>query len=355
MGKLRVGVIFGGQSGEHEVSLMSAINVIRAMDKGKYEIVMIGITKDGHWYLYEGDPEKIPTGEWQQNCIKAFLPPDAGIGGLLVFDRGEVRKYPLDVVFPVLHGPRGEDGTIQGLFELARIPYVGCGVLSSALGMDKVYTKHILKVFGIPHADFEVVHRRDLEEIENITARVEERFGYPCFVKPANLGSSVGITKAHNKDELIYGLRLASTYDRKILVERFIDALEIECSVLGNEEPVVSPPGQIIPSNEFYDYVAKYFDGGKSKLLIPAPISEELSERIKEIALKTYRALDCSGMARVDFLVDRHTEEIYVNEINTIPGFTKISMYPKLLELSGISYSELIDRLIELALKRFEK
>ncbi|MCG0275371.1 MAG: D-alanine--D-alanine ligase [Thermosediminibacteraceae bacterium] len=353
MEKLRVGVIFGGQSGEHEVSLMSATSIINVMDKSKYDIIPIGITKDGRWHLFLGDVSKIKDGSWIEEAVPVFLPPDPTFKCAISLKDGVETRYYLDVIFPVLHGPRGEDGTVQGLFELMNIPYVSCGVGSSAVCMDKVFSKKLLKQEGLPVVDFKVFYKKDLPQgLSDMVIEVEKSFGYPCFVKPANLGSSVGVSKAHNREELKSAIMLAAEFDRKILVERFIPAREIECSVLGNDNPVASLPGEIIPSEEFYSYTAKYFDGGKSKLLIPAPLSAEETEKIRNLAIRAYKALDCSGMARVDFLISKVTGVIYINELNSIPGFTSISMYPKMWEASGLSYKELIDRLIELAIER---
>lgn len=363
--KIRVGVIFGGRSSEHEVSLMSARSVMAAMDKTKYEIIPIGITKTGRW-LTSGDPmlqltagsAAAETPQLPQEAATPEAPDGAPKSEALVAIAGAsspARPSPIseiDVIFPVLHGPYGEDGTIQGLLELADIPYVGAGVLASAVGMDKVLFKDLMRAHNIPVADYRLVLRSRWErEPEAVMDELEAAFPYPMFVKPANLGSSVGVTKAHNRAELAAGLAEAAQYDRRLLVERGLDAREIEVSVLGNEDPIASVPGEIIPSREFYDYAAKYLDNA-SELLIPAPIPPETAERARELALRVYRAVDGAGMARVDFLLERTTGELYVGEINTIPGFTAISMYPKLWEASGIPYSELIDRLIQLALER---
>lgn len=340
-----VAVVFGGQSGEHEVSLMSSSNVINAMDKEKYEIVMIGITKKGKWMIYTGPVDKIQKGQWEhdkEHLIEGFS-----------MDHPILKS--IDVVFPVLHGPRGEDGTVQGLFELANVPYVGCGVLSSAVGMDKIYTKALYEMAGLPQGKYLYLMRSKWrEEQGEAINRIEDQLKYPVFIKPANMGSSVGITKAHNRGELIQGMDEAAKYDRKILLEEFIDCREVECAVLGNDEPEASVVGEIIPSNEFYDYNAKYFDDGKSRLIIPAPLDEKTSETIRRLAVKAFKAIDGSGLARVDFFVEKQTGRVYINEINTLPGFTNISMYPKLWEYGGLPYSKLIDRLIELAIERFE-
>lgn len=356
--KLRVGVIFGGRSGEHEVSLVSAKGVMNAIDKDKYEVVPIGITKDGRW-LASGDPHKaLSSGVSAESYPAALLaePSQQGLMRLEEQQRGRglraVRESWLDVVFPILHGPYGEDGTVQGLLELAGIPYVGAGVMASAVGMDKSIFKALMRAHGIPVVRDLLVKRLAWEkEPEETILRIESEIGYACFVKPANLGSSVGISKARNRSELHAALREAARYDRKLIVEVAIDAREIEVSVLGNDDPIASVPGEIIPCNEFYDYAAKYVDD-RSELLIPAPIPDETAAQARQMAVDAYLAIDCAGLARADFLMDRATDHLYVNEVNTIPGFTPISMYPKLWEATGISYTELIDRLIQLALER---
>lgn len=352
--KLNVAVLFGGKSGEHEVSLMSATNVIRAMDKAKYNIYMIGITKQGKWMAYEGDVDKIIDGTWEKEAEK--LERKETIDLLFSeFFKGDSRSR-MDVVFPVLHGPNGEDGTIQGLLELLDVPYVGCGVTTSALGMDKAFSKQLFHAAGLPVCNYDVIMKTDiLKDINGTVGRIEAKFSYPVFVKPVNMGSSVGISKAHDREELVAALREASKYDRKVLIEEFINCREIECSVLGNNEPMVSGVGEIIPSHEFYDYEAKYFDDGKSILIIPAKLEEEKLAEIRSIAQKAYTVLDCCGMSRVDFFLEKGTDKVYLNEINTIPGFTKISMYPKLWDAAGISYGELIDRLIDLSLEMYNQ
>ena len=357
---LRVGLIFGGRSGEHEVSLLSAQGVMNAMDKAKYEVVPIGITKAGQW-LASGDPFKaLSSGAMAESNPALILaePSERGLMRLEELAQEEaltaVQVSQLDVVFPILHGPYGEDGTVQGLLELAGIPYVGAGVAASAVGMDKVLFKKVMEAQGVPVVPYVVILRRTWERQPDVVLdRIEAEVGYDCFVKPANLGSSVGISKAHDRAELRVALDDAARYDRKLLVEVAVDAREIEVSVLGNDEPMASVPGEIVPCNEFYDYAAKYLDG-ESDLLIPAPIPAGTAETILELAVEAYRAIDCAGMARVDFLLDRETGGVYLNEVNTLPGFTPISMYPKLWEASGISYPELIDRLIQLALERHE-
>lgn len=364
--KLRVGVIFGGRSGEHEVSLISAKGIMNAMAKEKYEIIPIGITKEGRW-LTSGDPMKVlqstlakGAGEQDERNPERGEGTEAGKRELMPADRRELvpgtheAGFPqVDVVFPVLHGPFGEDGTVQGLLELANIPYVGAGVLGSALGMDKIAMKAIFRSYGLPVVEHLALKRKDWErDPKAMMGLIEREVGYPCFIKPANLGSSVGVTKVHDRSELAPALNLAARYDRKMLAERAVNAREIEVSVLGNDDPIASVPGEIVPCREFYDYVAKYIDD-RSKLIIPADLPPELTRRIQELAIAAFLAVDCAGMARVDFLLDKDTGELYIGELNTIPGFTPISMYPKLWEASGISYSELIDRLIELALERY--
>ncbi|NMB40337.1 MAG: D-alanine--D-alanine ligase [Firmicutes bacterium] len=355
MGKrLKVGVLFGGQSSEHAISLLSAAAVIAAMDQSKYEIVPIGITEDGRW-LAGGDPlETLREKNIPGNSFFASLITDPTNPGLILLEReGPEHKFlPLDAVFPVLHGPYGEDGTVQGLLELAGIPYVGAGVLSSAVGMDKVVMKILFQHWGLPIGDFLYFKFREWNENKKaLIKEIEEKLGYPCFVKPANLGSSVGISKAADKRELIAAIEKALRYDYKIIIEAFIHGREIECSVLGDAKPIASLPGEIIPGAEFYDYHAKYIDDS-SRLIIPAPLKPEVQNTIKNYAIKAFLAVECSGMGRIDFFYQEQEDKVYVNEINTIPGFTKISMYPKLWKASGISYSELIDRLIEIALEK---
>ena len=358
MDKLKVGLIFGGRSGEHEISILSAQGVMGAINQEKYEIVPIGITKDGRW-LAAGDPMKaLTSGEAAESNPAALLAEPSQRGLIRLEERGRQRALraiqvsQIDVAFPILHGPYGEAGTVQGLLELAGIPYVGAGVLASAVGMDKVVFKDVVRAHGLPVPAYAVLKRKGWEEDPaGGAARVEAEIGYPCFVKPANLGSSVGITKAHNRAEVVLALTEAARYDRKLLVEAAIDAREIEVSVLGNDEPIASLPGEIVPSNEFYDYAAKYIEQG-SQVLIPAPIPPETAERAQKLAIQAFLAIDCAGMARVDFLLDRLTGKLYLNEMNTIPGFTPISAYSRMWEASGVPYTELISRLIDLALER---
>jgi len=351
--KLRIGIIFGGQSGEHEVSLTSAKGIMNAIDRNKYEVVPIGISKTGEW-LSGGDVHRrLLDAAAGHPVIKGEHHPAETLAesslALPIDETG-----PLDVVFPVLHGPFGEDGTVQGFLELVGIPYVGAGVTASAAGMDKAICKDIFRAHGLPIVIHRTFLRRQWQaDPERALAECEEAIPYPMFVKPANMGSSVGIHKAKNREQLRAGLNDAARYDRKLIVEQGLDAREIEVSVLGNDDPIASVPGEIIPSREFYSYAAKYIDAS-SELLIPAPISLEHTELIQKLAVMAFQAVDCSGLARCDFLLEKSSGEVFINELNTMPGFTPISMYPKLWEASGIPYSELIDRLIELALERFK-
>ena len=353
--KIRVGVIFGGRSAEHEVSLVSATSIISALDKEKYEIIPIGITQKGKWLSSPDAIKLLKSGEELNAQPEKILTPDPSKKSLVMMGEGAsaLTNVPLDVLFPVLHGTFGEDGTVQGLFELAGLPYVGAGVLGSSVGMDKVVTKQLCeheKISVAPYVWF--LFEEYISSEKKTLSNIEKNFRYPCFVKPANSGSSVGISKAHHRKELKAAIELAGKYDRKILIEKGIErAREIEVSVLGNDDPIASVPGEIISSNEFYDYDAKYVDG-KSRSIIPAKLPKLVMKKIQEYAIRAFKSIDCSGMARVDFLVTKRTNKIYFNEINTIPGFTSISMYPKLWEASGITYPELLDRLIQLAIER---
>lgn len=344
-------VIFGGESPEHDISQKSVTSVINNLDKDKYEIYKIGITREGKWYLFTGDVSIIENGDWDKdtkNLTPAFISPDSAQHGIIVL--GEtVKVIHIDVIFPVLHGEYGEDGTIQGLFELSHIPYVGMGVLSSANGMDKTYSKLVFESVGIPQANWVVVI--DNDDFEEKADEIEEKLGYPCFVKPARLGSSVGIGKAHNRAELISSLNNAKKYDRRILVEEHIDGHEVECAVLGNGDARASVIGEIKPTVEYYDFDAKYNDNS-TELVIPAEIPEETSDLIREYAVKAFKALDGQGLSRVDFFVKYKDGSVILNEINTLPGFTNISMYPKLWNATGIGYGELLDKLISLAEER---
>lgn len=351
-GKLRVGVIFGGRSAEHEVSLVSATSIIQSLDRKKYHVTPIGISPSGKWFSSANVLNAFKSRNYNLEKFEVYLLPDPKVHGIVRHDR---KIIPLDVIFPVLHGSFGEDGTIQGLFELANIPYVGAGVLGSSVGMDKVITKQLCEQWGIPVSPYIWFLKNEFYKNQrNIISVIEKEISYPCFIKPANLGSSVGISKASNQRQLIESIKLALKFDRKILVEKSIeDAREIEVSILGNDNPIASVPGEIISSNEFYDYDAKYVDG-KSEAVIPAKLPSSITQKVRELAVKSFKAIDCSGMARVDFLVTHRTNKIYFNEINTIPGFTSISMYPKLWEAAGIKYPVLLDRLIRFAIERYE-
>src|SRR4029077_1629628 len=385
MEKVRVGVLFGGRSGEHEVSLLSAASVVNAIDKNKYEVVPIGITKDGRWltaaaaeallqgkrpdeskHLRAGDPDATPGAAVLASGEAVVVPPEPAhpaSRSLTPFQsdattlrRAADRAINVDVIFPVLHGTFGEAGTIQGLLELADIPYVGAGVLGSAAGMDKDIMKSLFRAAGLPIVKHVTILRSDWASApKQIQKLVESELKYPVFVKPANLGSSVGISKAHARKELAPAIEKAAQFDRKIVIEQGVGrrqkAREIECSVLGNDRPEASVPGEIVPSTEFYDYNAKYLDEG-SPLIIPAKLSRAEGKRVQELAIGGFKAVDCAGLARVDFLMDPKTRKIYLNEVNTMPGFTSISMYPKLWAASGLSYPKLIERLITLGLER---
>jgi D-alanine-D-alanine ligase len=384
MEKIRVGVLFGGRSGEHEVSLLSAASVLNAIDKDKYDVVPIGITKDGRWltaehaenlltgklvleprHLRAGDPQNTEPAAVLARGEAAVVPPEPvnRQSGLMPFQtdaspmrRASDRAINVDVIFPVLHGTFGEDGTIQGLLELADIPYVGAGVLGSAAGMDKDIMKSLFIAAGLPIVKHVTILRRDWEKDPKKIEKQVAKLKYPVFVKPANLGSSVGISKAHDKKQLGPAIEEAAKFDRKIVIEQGVGgtkekAREIECSVLGNDEPQASVPGEIVPIKEFYDYDAKYLDEG-SQLIIPAKLTKNETKKVQELAIKAFKAVDCSGLARVDFLMDPMTRKIYLNEINTMPGFTAISMYPKLWAASGLEYSDLIDRLVQLGIER---
>ncbi len=376
MKRLRVGVIYGGRSGEHEVSLASAASVFANLDRTRYEPIPIRIEKDGRWTLADRPPAAISAAEAieqarldaararpgreihlvprpSEETILSIERPRENADLVEGADRAMVTGLGLDAIFPVLHGPYGEDGTIQGLLELANVPYVGAGVLASALGMDKVLMKAVFAERGLPIVDYVVILRNEwIRDNDAGIARVESRLQPPVFVKPANLGSSVGISKAKTHAELRTAIALAAEFDRKILVEAAVpNAREIECAVLGNDAPEASVPGEILPSHEFYDYEAKYLDG-RSELRIPAPLDAKMTAEVRRLAVAAFAAIDAAGMARVDLLLSRDTNALVVNEINTIPGFTTISMFAKMWEASGLSYPALLDRLIALALER---
>ena len=352
-GKVRVAVLFGGQSSEHDVSLRSAETVMQGLDPERYDVVPIGITREGQW-VTGGDPFAALTATSPLFALADGSAPTQAEASATSVGSAVPALFAerVDVVFPVLHGPMGEDGTVQGMLELTGVPYVGAGVLGSALAMDKAMAKTVLAQHCLPQAPWRLVSQKEWErDPGEVTEWVGEILGYPCFVKPANMGSSVGVVKAHYPSELPAAMREASRYDRRILIEQGIDARELEISVLGNDEPIASIVGEIVPCNEFYDYSAKYVDED-SELIVPAPIDRNTMSEIQELAITAFRALDLAGMARVDFLMDRRTDRIYLNEVNTIPGFTAISMYPRLWQASGVPLEELIDRLIGLALER---
>ncbi len=364
--KLRIGLVFGGRSGEHEVSLASAASVMANLDRAKYEIVPIGITTAGSWLLGAEPAQLLAARQTTAQETSHDATPAHTTAVTFTGDPTLHRLIPiqnnesigdsgmLDVVFPVLHGTYGEDGTLQGMLEMANVAYVGCGVLGAALGMDKEKMKMVFQTIGLPIGDYLVYRRNEWERSpQTILDTIEQRLGYPTFVKPVNLGSSVGISKAHDRAELEQAINLAATYDRKIIIERNINCRELECAVLGNDEPIVSVVGEIIASNEFYDYNAKYVDN-KSQVIIPANIPQATAEEVRRQAIKAFLALDLSGLSRVDFFLEKETDNVYINEVNTLPGFTQISMYPKLWEASGVPYPELLDRLIELAIERHE-
>jgi len=356
--KLRLALLFGGRSAEHEVSLMSARSVLSALDPAKYEITQIGITKDGVWMAGENVLEAFSKGQTEdENLKQVVIIPDQHHNRIWEIQIDDIiwMLNPLtdvDVVFPILHGTFGEDGTLQGLLELADLAYVGAGVTGSSVGMDKGIFKDVMRANGIPTVESVIILRSEVEKSIEAVIRQAELVGpYPLFVKPANLGSSVGITKCKSRSDLGEGLMEAAAYDRRLLVERGVNAREIEVSVLGNDTPQVSVPGEVLPSRDYYSYESKYFDG-TSGLVIPAPLPAKTVEKIRQMAVTAYKVIDCAGMARVDFFVEKGTGEVFLNEVNTIPGFTSISMYPKLWEASGLPYTKLVDRLVELALER---
>ena len=358
--QVRVGVMFGGRSGEHEVSLMSARSILDALDPEKYEVTQIGIMHSGTWLVGDTVLDALDT-EGEKRMAQAVLLPDPNRPELyrlrMISEAEEVLEKiaALDVIFSVLHGTFGEDGAMQGLFEANGVAYVGSGIVGSAVGMDKGIFKDVMIANNIPVVESMLILRSELEaNMEAVLDRIEALVPskpYPLFVKPANLGSSVGISKCHSRADLIEGLMDAARYDRRLVIERGVNSREIEVSVLGNNDPQASVVGEVIPSREFYSYEAKYIDGS-SDLLIPAPIPDDVADQVRKIAVQAYQAIDCAGMARVDFLLDKDSGEVFLSEVNTLPGFTKFSMYPKLWAASGLPYSKLVDRLIELAMER---
>ena len=357
--KLRVGLIFGGRSGEHEVSFLSASSIIKAINKDKYTVVPIGITKEGRWISPLDSELALQSGKIEGKSTVILLNDPSGNALIHIDDNQRFEKSSnlekIDIIFPILHGPYGEDGTIQGLLELANIPYVGSGVAASAISMDKDFMKIIFQQKNLPILKWMTIKRKEWQKNkEKILSLIRNDFEYPLFVKPANMGSSVGITKVHKKEELEKAIDLASSYDSKILIEEGLEDLrEIECAVLGNDKPRASVVGEVRPAGEFYDYNSKYMDGG-TQLIIPAELPDDVSKKVQEIALSAFKSVDAVGMARVDFFVSKKENKIYLNEINTIPGFTSVSMYPRLWVASGMPYPELIDRLIQLALEKYQ-
>lgn len=345
--KQTVVILFGGQSSEHEVSCKSAVTIISHIDTSKYVPVLIGITKSGKWLLVNSI-EEINNNTWINSHTTAIISPDATDHGVILNDGKGCKKLYVDVIFPVLHGMYGEDGTVQGLFELCKIPYVGCGVLSSAISMDKFYTKIVVDTLNIRQAVYVGIHRHDLRDMDASVKRVEERLAYPVFVKPSKSGSSQGVSKACDRTELVAALRLAAEHDSKILVEETITGRELECAVLGGMDAIASNVGEIVAADAFYSYEAKY-NNPESETLLTPELPDGTLETIRESALKIYRAVDGFGLSRVDFFLDSVTNEIVFNEINTLPGFTSISMYPMLWEAKGISKDELVNRLIRMA------
>ncbi len=353
MSKLTVAVLFGGQSSEHEVSLVSANTVISNINKEIYDVVLIGITKDGHW-LKVDKQEDIESGQWEKSKVSAVISPDAGHHGIIFIDNGKVTIQKVDVIFPVLHGLYGEDGTVQGLMELARIPYVGCGVLSSSISMDKLYTKIVVDRLNIRQADYVDVYADNLGQMDVQVSRVEEKLSYPVFVKPSNAGSSQGVSKAHDREELKAALTLAAKHDYKILVEETIIGREIECAVLGSKDVKASGVGEVIAAAEFYDYDAKY-NNEESRTVIHPELPDGVENQIREAAVAIFKAVDGKGLARVDFFYDEKNNQVVFNELNTLPGFTSISMYPMLWEAKGISKERLVEKLIQLGLTRYQE
>lgn len=353
MGKKSVAVLFGGVSSEHDVSLASAENVINSIPEDRYDVYKIGITKDGRWFLYDG-PTELKGSKWEshESCVPACILPDRGRSGITVFENDAIRTIAIDCVFPVLHGKNGEDGTMQGLMELAGLPCVGCDMISSAMSMDKAVTNTIMDYAGIPQAKWLAITKYDYaKSADELLSKAIDYLGLPIFVKPACAGSSVGVSKATDMDSLKKAMDVALLHDNKVVLEETIVGREIECAVLGNDELQVATPCEIIPGSEFYDYESKYIDD-TTKIDLVAKLSAPQVELLKELAKKTYKALGCKGMARVDFFVSSDGERMYLNEVNTIPGFTPISMYPKMFENAGKSYTELVSELIELAIER---
>ena len=356
MAKLRIAVLFGGVSSEHEISCLSAATVVRSLDADRYEVTKLGITKKGRWMAYPGGPDGMADGSWETcaDNVPAFISPDRTTHGIVLNHAGRFDVVKVDVCFPVLHGKNGEDGTVQGLLAMAGIPCVGCGVFSSAACMDKAAANLIFGVWGLPHTPWMAVHRQELDDYDGILFRMREKMDFPVFVKPAAAGSSVGCTRVDAEADLRNALLLASIHDDTVLLEKAVDGIEVECAVLGNQTLVATRPGEIESCNDSYDYEAKYHSGGKSKLYIPARLPNEKLDEVRAIAEKAYKAMGCAGLARVDFFVERGTNRVLLSELNTMPGFTDISMYPKLMEAEGIPLPTLVDRLVQLALESAE-
>ena len=356
--KMCVALLFGGMSSEHEVSCVSVGNFVRNIDRSKYEVLTVGITKEGRWLYTEATAEQMADGSWEElpGNMPCVISPDRADHGMILFTPdGRVEKMHLDVVIPVLHGLWGEDGTVQGLLELAGIAYVGCGVLASSVCMDKAVANALFEANGVPHTKWVAANRWEIEkDLEGVCAGVEQKLGWPVFVKPANAGSSVGISKVSNQEELKAAIALALENDRKVVFEAFVDGQEVECAVIGSDPAVATRPGEILAGAEFYTYDDKY-KNGVSQTVIPAHLPEAKLDEVKTYAAMAYTALNCEGLARCDFFVEKNTGRVLINEINTFPGFTSISMYPKLMEHEGLPVPALIDRLIELALERTEK
>ncbi len=348
--KKRIGVFFGGKSGEHEVSRVSATTVINSIDKDKYDVVTIGITKEGEWLLFEGPVEMIAPGDWEEKARKDLERDPAHFGFSVLGSAGQKLTDLIDFALPIMHGPNGEDGTIQGVFELLNIPYGGSGVAGCAVTMDKIIAKEVFAEAGLKQSPYLAFNSVDIEN--GVEERINKALEYPLFIKPANMGSSVGITKVSRKEDLMPALKLAARYDSRLVAEHGIDAREIEIAVMGNEELSFGAIGEIVPGAEFYDYDAKY-NNDDSKLLIPAPLTEEQRNTVREMAGKAYRAAACCGFSRVDFLMDKQSSEVYINEINAIPGFTSISMFPMLMMETGLTLPEIVDKIIELGYERY--
>ncbi len=355
MAKTRIAVLFGGVSSEHEISCISAAAVVDHLQIEKYDILKIGITKKGRWLLFPGSSQDMRDGSWETHldCVPAFISPDRTTHGIVTNLNGSFEISKIDVVFPVLHGRNGEDGTVQGLLDLSGIPYVGCNVLASAACMDKVIANRLFEAAGIPHTPWMEACREDLAHFENLLFALREKMSFPLFVKPSVGGSSVGVSKVRDEEELRSAIQLALAHDTKVVIEQAVEGREVECAVFGNHSPMASLPGEVESCNEVYDYEAKYHSDGASKLFLPARLEQNKLEEVRDIALKAYKAMGCTGLSRVDFFV-QPDGTVLLNEINTLPGFTPVSMYPKMMEMSGLPFPQLLDGLVSLALERAE-